>query len=94
MANKGKKRPYAILIDWGYDRGLLYCPTCRKPYVSDVDVTLTLNSRGKRIAVKKLPRKVPVICRGCGTPRTVQRSKWIKASKRFDKNLLTKYVFG
>lgn len=74
-----------ILLDWGYDRGLLYCERCGKEFVHDID---------KAINPKDVPEKVPIICRGCNFPRIVSKEEWIHACKKFEEHLLEKFVGG
>jgi len=69
-----------VLIDWGYDRGDIYCPQCKKVYAHDIDET---------VDAFKLPKDVPVICRNCNKLHYVRRRDWKKAKRIFDKKLLS-----
>lgn len=73
----------AILIDWGYDRGLLFCENCNHLRMHDLD---------KAVNPKKISMNVPIWCRECLKPKVIRKKAWIRACKLSDRKLLL--MFG
>ena len=86
LKKRQEKVKELVLIDWGPDRGLLFCSVCKRKTIHDIDETM--RDRKGKVNAKKLPKNVPVICRKCNRLKFVNKIKWIKTCKE----LLSQFV--